>query len=599
MADDNPDKKQWLLPKPNLNQKVIVKNLKKVETATLRHTHKFIIKRWGNVREVQSRVIFWIIAMGLLIAATGFQLMWYQQSYLAVAPSADSSYAEAVIGPVNTLNPIFASTSAEQSAGYLMFSSILRYDKSGRLNHDLATNVAVNTEHTKYTVDIRPDAKWTDGVSLTTKDILFTIALIKNSETNSIIAGWDSVSVNVISDTTIEFTLPSTYAAFQHALTFPVLPEHILGNVTPSAIRENDFSQNPVGSGPFMLRFVQNVDTNAGRKVIYLARNDQYYGGTASLAKLQLNVYNTTGEIISALSSNAVDATADLSPIDIDQVDTDKYSISVSSIQSGVYAIFNMKSVLLNDLGLRQALRSATNTQVVLDKLPEGTLPLSLPFTANQLTGEIPSAPAYDLVSAKKILDDAGWILNADNVRFKDGRELKISVVAMKGNEFEAALEALAGQWRAVGFTVETKVLDPSDATQNIVQSILQPRNFDVLIYRLDIGADPDVYAYWDSNQATVKGLNFSNYSNIISDDALASARSRVEPDIRNAKYITFAKQWLVDVPAVGLYQSTLQYVYRNNVHALEASDVLISPVDRFSDVLDWSVGSRTVYKTP
>lgn len=599
MAEDNREKRRWLLPKPNLNQKIIIKNLRKAESATIRHTHKFIVKRWNNVREVQSRVIFWIIAMGLLIAATGFQLMWYQQSYLTDASSVDGSYAEAVLGPVNTLNPIFASSSAEQSAGYLMFSSLLRYDKTGKLNYDLATNIKVNAENTKYTVDIRSDAKWSDGVSLTTKDIAFTIGLIKNSDTNSIATGWNSVSANVISDTIIEFTLPSTYAAFKHALTFPILPEHILGSVAPGAVHENSFSQNPIGSGPFKLRFVQNVDTNAGREIIYLARNDQYYGGTASLAKFQLNVYNTTGEIISALSSNTVDATADLSPIDIDQVDQGRYSISISPFQSGVYALFNTKSLILNDLGLRQALRSATNTQVVLDKLSDGTLPLNLPFTVNQLTGEIPVAPGFDLVSAKKMLEDAGWILNSNNVRVKGGTELKISVVAMKGNEFEAVLESLAGQWRAAGFAVETQVLDPTNATQNIVQGILQPRNYDVLIYRLNIGADPDVYAYWDSNQATVKGLNFSNYSNIISDNALASARSRVEPDIRNAKYITFANQWLADVPAVGLYQSTLQYVYRDNVHSLGKSNILISPVDRFSDVLNWSVGSRTVYKTP
>ena len=169
----------------------------------------------------------------------------------------------------------------------------------------------------------------------------------------------------------------------------------------------------------------------------------------------------------------------------------------------------------------------------------------------------------------------------------------------MKGSEFESVLEILSNQWRAVGVDVETKVVDLSDITQNVVQNILQPRNYDVLIYQLDIGADPDVYAYWDSTQMTSNGLNYSNYSNIISDDALTSARSRVEPDIRNAKYITFVKQWINDVPAICLYQSTIQYVYSNSVHALDESNILISSVDRYSDILRWSVGDKTVYKTP
>ena len=131
------------------------------------------------------------------------------------------------------------------------------------------------------------------------------------------------------------------------------------------------------------------------------------------------------------------------------------------------------------------------------------------------------------------------------------------------------------------------------------MQNILQPRNYDVLLYQLNIGADPDIYAYWHSSQISPQGLNFSNYSNTISDDALTSARSRVEPLLRNAKYLTFSRQWLSDVPAIGLYQSTSQYVTSKNTHSFDKSNTLISPINRYSDVLDWSVGSQTVYKTP
>ena len=119
-----------------------------------------------------------------------------------------------------------------------------------------------------------------------------------------------------------------------------------------------------------------------------------------------------------------------------------------------------------------------------------------------------------------------------------------------------------------------------------------------MLLYQLSIGGDPDVYAYWHSSQAT-DGLNFSNYKNTISDEALTSARSRLDPALRDAKYVTFAKQWLSDVPAIGLYQATAQYVHTNNVHALEPTQKLISAADRYTTVLYWSVGSRAVFTTP
>lgn len=598
MPDDNRDK--WRrLPKISFNRKTLQKRMRKVETVTVKHAHKFVIKRWANVRDVQRRVIVWIMAIGLLIAATGLQLMWYQQSYRTTAPRIDGTYAEASLGPVDTLNPLFAGTSAEQSAGYLMFSRLLGYDKTGNLNYDLVSDIKINSSKTVYSITIRPDARWHDGNKLTTKDIAFTVGLINDQNTRSVISGWKDVSVKVIDNTKIEFHLKSIFAPFEHALTFPILPEHILGKVSPINVRENDFSKNPIGSGPFKLRFVQNVDETSSRKVIYMIRNNDYYGGQAKLERFQVHAYDSTDSIIRALSLNEVNAAADLSSADLGRIDSGRYNISSKSIQSGVYAILNNKSQFLKDNTLRRILQRATDTDDIRNKLPKNTQLLDLPLIKGQLVGEAPAVPAFDRSVAIKLLDENGWKLNGKNVREKDGKPLKLSVVTVKDSELERVLENLVGQWRSIGVAVDTQVIDLNDASKNAAQSVLQPRNFDVLLYRLNIGADPDVYAYWHSSQVATEGYNFANYSNAISDAALLSARARVEPDLRNAKYLTFAKQWVADVPAIGLYQSTSQYVSSKNVRSFSESSALVSPINRYSDILDWSVGTQGVYKTP
>jgi peptide/nickel transport system substrate-binding protein len=142
-------------------------------------------------------------------------------------------------------------------------------------------------------------------------------------------------------------------------------------------------------------------------------------------------------------------------------------------------------------------------------------------------------------------------------------------------------------------------VIDTNDASTNFVQGILQARNYDVLLYELSIGADPDVYAYWHSSQIGMSGYNFSNYANKTADDALASARSRIEPELRNVKYKSFARQWLDDVPAIGLYQPVAEYVSNKNVRANNPAATLIFSYDRYANILDWSVNQKSVYKTP
>ena len=115
----------------------------------------------------------------------------------------------------------------------------------------------------------------------------------------------------------------------------------------------------------------------------------------------------------------------------------------------------------------------------------------------------------------------------------------------------------------------------------------------------MDIGADPDVYAYWHSSQAGSDGLNFSGYRNPLADDNLSSARSRLDANLRNIKYRTFINQWLSDVPAVGLYQPSISYVSHNKLTSFDQEINLPSAVDRYSNVIYWSVEKRPVYKTP
>ena len=598
MPDDNRDK--WReLPEITINNRKLVKHARKIETATVKHAHRFIIKRWGNVVEVRRHVTTWILIMAVLVGATGLQLMWVRHNFISSAGASGGIYAEAVLGPVETLNPIYARTSAEKSASDLMFSKIMRYDTTGHLNYDLATNVAVDGTGTIYTVSIRPDAKWHDGAKVTASDIVYSINLIKNFSARSTITGWNDVSIKLINDLTVEFTLKSAYVAFEHALTFPILPEHRLSKISPANIRENIFSQKPIGSGPFKFAYTQDVNASTGEKVIYLSRNADYYGGPAKLATFRLNVYSSSEAILSALSKNVVNAATDISPIDIGRVDKNHLTVVDVPVQSGVYAILNTTSSILADVNIRRALQIGTDTVAVRKEFPINPPSLELPFTNGQLSTAVPTAPAFDSNGAKKILEDNGWKVNDKGIRVKDGKELSLNIVTIKSNEFERVLEVLAGQWRALGINPVTQVVDPQDPSQNVAQSILQPRAYDVLLYRLDIGADPDTFAYWHSSQISTLGLNFANYSNLVSDDALLSARGKIDPSLRNTKYVTFAAQWLSDVPAIGLYQTTMQYASSKTVQSFDLENKLVYPENRYSDVLNWTTGSKTVYKTP
>ena len=574
------------------------KRMKKAEGATTRHAHKFIIKRLDNIRSVRRQIIGWLVLVGCMVAAVGLQLMWFQQSYLVKAADTGGTYAEASLGPIDTLNPLYATTNAEIAASHLMFSSLYSYDETGHLRGDLAESVQADATGTTYTVKIRPNAFWHDGTLLTAKDVAFTVNLIKNPETRSPLrVNWQEVTVRALDDTTVVFQLPATYAAFPYALTFSVLPQHLLEEVPAGAIRENAFSRAPVGSGPFSFRLLQT--SSSEHKVVNMIATDDYYGGTPKLNRFEVHAYNSQDAIMHALKAGEVSAAADVSALNAARVDKHNYQVMPHPVNSGVYALFNVTNPILKDTAVRQALQQATDTRAIRSSLP-GNLPaLDLPFVNGQLTGaDVPHAAALNLQNAAALLDGAGWKLT-NGVRMKDGQKLSLKITTTKNDEYQKVLEVLSGQWRKIGVVVETQIIDTSDSSQNIFQETLQNRSYDVLLYELLIGADPDVYAYWHSSQAGLAGYNFSNYNNKVADTALSSARSSLSPELRNAKYKTFAREWLKDVPAIGLYQPVAQYISNKHVRSLNDSSKLVSAADRYANILYWSVNEKSVYKTP
>lgn len=589
---------QRTLQKLRFNGKAISTRAKKAERESLRHAQKFVVRRWQRVREVRRSVIIWAVTIGLLIAMTGVQVLWYRNGYMTSSPAKDGVYSEAVLGPLKTLNPLFASSSAEQSASRLLFSSLLAYDTTGHLNNDLASKVSVSDSGKTYDVTVRSGVLWQDKTPLTADDVVFTANLIKNPDTQSTINGLDKVQVSKLNSQTVRFQLPASYAAFQHVLTFPIVPEHILKNVSPSGLRESNFANAPIGSGPFGFEYTQTSPAQSSGAIIHLTRNEQYYQGAPLLSKLQLHVYNSRGDIVQAVKNGDVVGAADLNYDDTVKLASSDYTVRGNDIASGVYALFNTERPQLKDATVRQALRAATDVTALRSQVGGGVDRLDLPFTRSQLNNRTIAVPGYDLKTANALLDKAGWKL-VKGVRTKDSRPLKLEIVTVKEGSYQRALAALTDQWKKVGVQVDSQVIDTSDVTQNIIQSVLQPRSYDVLLYQLSLGADPDEYAYWHSSQIGTDGFNLSNYENPVVDDALTTARLNLNPQLRQAKYELVAKQWLRDTPAIGLFQSRSYYVVNKHVQVFNPANQFVTATDRYSDVQYWSVGQRSVYKTP
>lgn len=595
-SSEKPEKSWKRFTRLKENRKILRRSARKIESVTLRHAHRFIIRRLDNVRDVRRHALSWLAMMLLLIGLSVVQLSVYQRTFSQIGPASGGTYAEGVIGSLDTMNPLFASTPAERAASRLLFAGLLSYDRNNSLRGELAETWTSQDDGRTYVVTLKNGLKWQDGVPLTVDDVMYTIGLLKNPRVNSALyRSWVDVSATKKNNRQIVFTLPAAYAPFPHALTFGILPKHILAGTAPERLRESDFNRNPVGSGPFVFRNLQIINRDASRLVMYMTANADYVLGAPRLERFQLHTYKDQAQLTQGFLTDEVNAAADLSSEAMNTIKAARSNAVTSEalVNNGVFALFKNDSQILKDPAVRSALLLATNRPDIIRTLNGFATSMEGPLTKDQLsTGQ--RQATFDKAGASAKLEGAGWTM-ANNIRTKNGVPLRITLVAPRAGDYVSVVQTLAAQWRTIGVDAQVNLVSPATIQQNV----LVPRAYDVLVYELAIGSDPDVFAYWHSSQAGPLGFNLANYSSGVSDDALSSARTRLDMKLRITKYEAFTTQWLKDVPAIALYQPKLHYIADENVRTITSQTVLADAASRYRAVEYWTVNRSRVNNTP
>jgi peptide/nickel transport system substrate-binding protein len=565
-----------------------------------KHFTDNFISRIKNIHEVRLWVIEWVLLVIVVFLFTIVQMMWYGDSYKHEAFVRGGGYTEAVLGEVNSLNPLYASTNAEKALSKLLFASLVTPDVSGHNKGELAKSVKMDESGKKWTVTLRDNIQWSDGEKITADDLIYTVDLIRDTTAKTTIsADFSRVKTVKIDDLTVEFQLPSTYIDFDDTLEFPLVPKHILGDLSPALVYESDFSTKPVGSGPFVLNAMQTSGvTSLNTRTIYLNRNEHYFLTTTKLDTFTVKTYKKREDIIEALNSSEVTATAELG-IEMRDKLNKNISLRESLLNGGAFAFFNMKSDQLKNKSVRQAIRQGINMDKIREGLSDAQI-LDYPILVRQESLSYPDMLKADMNEAKELLAKAGYKYSNDGkLQDKDGKAVTLNAVVQKRDTLTGIAERFVEELKALGFEVTLNIYDESQTASDFFSTVVRPREYDILFYEVDLGVSADPLVYYSSTQMTAGGWNFSNYSNSLVDDSLLSAHTTTSQDVRKAKYEYFLKTWVADVPAVGLYQSSLKYYYDSSVSIYSDNMLLPDALDRFNDVRHWASVKQEVNSTP
>lgn len=505
-------------------------------------------------------------------------------------PAFGGTYVEGVAGSPLYFDPIIAATNVDQDVSRLVFSGLTRFDRDGSIVADLASSYEVDPSGKIWTFVIRSDATWQDGAPVTADDVLYTVGLLQDrAYTGPFADSFRGVAVAALGAGIVRFTLPDAYAPFAGSTTVPLLPAHLLAQVTYQQLSRQPFNTKPVGTGPFK---VSEVDAHQ----VTLVRSDDFYRtkparSRAYLDKIVLRFYRDEGEALAALARGEVDATGGLSPQDAGRARTlrsvDLFSLPTNDFTALFLNVRSAKSVF-RDRVVRQAVATAIDRGKVLQVAADGRGSVADEFVPSTSWAFAKDVPRYSFSAsdARAQLDAADWVdHDGDGVRDKGGVPLKFAIATSDEPQRIAAARQIADDLDNVGMRVDVRAVPFGE----LVDRVARQRDFDALLVGITVGNDPDPYPFFHSSQVNDPGDDFSGYSTLPMDRLLEQARRTVDREKRRELFGQIWNALAVDVPVVFLYYSDYLYAQSHAVQGFRVAPVN-DPPQRFWNVEDWYV---------
>lgn len=554
---------------------------------------RLLIRRFDRLLSVRRFVLLWVSLLILLIFSGIFQARGLSQYYQSLQPVPGGLYSEGLIGSFTNANPMFANGAADTAVSHLVFNGLFKYNTKNQLVGDLAKNYQISgTGQTRYTVHLKHNVYWQDGYPFRADDVVFTYRTIQNIEAQSpLYSSWQGITVSKVDDYTVNFDLPNSLSAFPYSLTNGIVPAHLLEGIPADQLRSATFNDDPVGTGPFDWKFIEVTGTNPAdqEQRISLAANTGYYAGRPKLDGFNLITYSDDQHMIKAFEAKQINAMSGLENVPPD-LDGDKsVQIYTTPLTTEVDAFFNNSRPPFDDAAVRQALIQATDRTKLTSLFDEPVEPANSPLLKGQLGYDKSLVePGFNRAAANQALDQAGWTMGANGVRSKDGVALAFTLSAEDTTNYTKAAQYLQKSWQAVGANVQIAYYGADE----LQAAVIANHDYDALLYGISIGVDPDVYAYWDSSQASITSqghLNLSEYKNAEADEAVEAGRTRSDPAVRAVKYKAFLTQWMKDLPAMPMYQPNYLYISRGQVFNYERSSANEAS-DRFYNVENWMI---------
>ncbi len=425
-----------------------------------------------------------------------------------------------------TFDPRSASGDSEIALLNAVYDYLIETDAASNLVPRLASSWQHSDDGLVYTLEIRDDAQWHDGSPVTVDDVLWTLQWQIDAE-GSVANLLSTVeSMEAAGDHAIAITLSAPNPDFLYNLTDNKL-------VILKAGAQNIGSEFN-GSGPFILE-----EMIPGDRAI-LSANAAYWGGAATIDRLEFIYFDDQQAGIAAVQGGSVDGIARLDNASFLGFAGD-VAFNTTDIPTSGHHLARLRADRApgDDVRVRQAFKLATDRQQIWERIQLGYGAVGKDSPIGPAFGQYflaeAEVPARDPAAAAALLAEAGY---------PDGLDMTLHL-PNSGN-FPDLAQTFAAQWEEAGIRVEVRLED-----ENTYWSELW---MDVDLGITGWGPRPVPQLYLDFAYHSEGVWNESHYSNARVDELIETGRSSLDQEARTAAYREIQQILLDEGPIIVPY---------------------------------------------
>jgi len=500
----------------------------------------------------------------------------------------------AAASDIQQLNPLINASQYEAYLGSMTMAWLIKTDPTGAATvPELITelpsqkNGGISPDGKAITWHLRHGVKWSDGAPFDADDVVYTTRQVLNPANNVVSRdGWDQiVKIDEPDKFTVVYHLKAPYSSF--AVTFfstggsnpCVLPKHLLEKY-PN-LNAVPYNSLPVGIGPFKYQQWRRGDS------IIMVANDKYFRGRPKLDRIIYKTVQDRNTVIEQLRTHELDLWIPISPHFFPQV------ASIAGIATDKrpgfvfdHVDFNLRSPVLADLKVREALRYAINRKEIIDTVQNGLYVLdeSVVPTASVYHADIPLVP-FDLAKASALLDADGWQRGADGVRVKNGRRLSLVFALASGSpDNDTEVELIRGWWKQLGVELSVKhYLNSLFFAPQAEGGIIYGGKFDVVLFGWGGDTNQDQSNLYACYRFPPDGQNDMNWCDRTATAAMDAAKTSYDQSARKKDLAIIQERIDQEVPTVVVDDRRQLAAYNDDLKNWHPSTV--SPFDDMLNV--------------